>query len=144
MWSRPLPHKMALRFDTDIRTMRAIRRFVRDLVLIQGGTEEDASAVAIATGEVLNNAYEHAYAGQSGPLELDVVYDEAKVELTIHDHGARITEFPVIPTAPPSGRRGRGLYLVGQLTDESEVIHPGTGKGPGGIGVRLAKYLRRS
>jgi anti-sigma regulatory factor (Ser/Thr protein kinase) len=133
---------MALHFDTDIRTMRAVRRFVHDLVLIQGGSEADASAVEIATGEVLNNAYEHAYAGQSGPLDMDLLYDEAKVELTIHNHGAPIRESPVIPNTPPSGQRGRGLYLVGQLADQSEVIRHGNDHR--GIGVRLGKYLRRS
>lgn len=137
-----LSHTMALRFEADTRTMRAIRRFVRDLVLVQGGSEDDASAVEIATGEVLNNAYEHAYAGQTGPLEMNLVYDEVKVELTIQDHGAPITQSPVIPSVAPSGRRGRGLYLVGQLTDESEVIHAGSD--PSGIGIKLAKYLRRS
>jgi len=35
-------------------------------------------------GEVLNNDYEHAYVRQSGPLEIDLLYNEAKVELTIH------------------------------------------------------------
>ena len=133
---------MALHFVTDIRTLRVIRRFVRDLVLTQGGSEEDASAVEIATGEVLINAYEHAYARQPGPLDVDLLYDEAKVELTIHDHGAPRTDVPVIPRIPPSSRRGRGLYLVGQLADESEVIH--SRNDPKGVGVRLGKYLRRS
>ena len=127
---------MALRFDTDTGTLRVIRRFVRDLVLIQGGSEEDASAVEIATGEVLSNAY----ARQSGPIEIDLSYDKAKIELTVHNHGKPITTAPAIPRIVPSGRRGRGLYLVGQLTDESEIIHPWSGRG--GVGIRLAKYLR--
>jgi anti-sigma regulatory factor (Ser/Thr protein kinase) len=80
---------MALQFDTDAPTMRAVRKFVHDLVLSQGGSEEDASAVEIATGEVLNNAYEHVYAGRSGPLEIDLLYVEAKVELTIHNRKPR-------------------------------------------------------
>lgn len=131
---------MALRFDTDTRTLRAIRRFVYHLVLIQGGSEEDASAVEIATGEVLNNAHEHAYARKSGPIEINLTYDEAKIELTVHDDGEPITDVPSIPRIAPSGQGGRGLFLVGQLTDESEVIHP-----PGdsrGLGIRLAKHLR--
>lgn len=132
---------MALQFDTNAPTMRAVRKFVRDLVLSQGGSEEDASEVEIATGEVLNNAYEHAYAGQSGPLDIDLLYDEAKVELTIHNHGGPITGVPVIPTTPPSGRRGRGLYLVGQLTDQAEVIH--SSNGHRGVSIRMAKYLHR-
>lgn len=131
---------MALRFDTDTRTLRAIRRFVHDLVLIQGASEEDASAVEIATGEVLNNAYEHAYARQPGPIEIDLSYDEARIELTVHNDGEPITMEPAIPRIAPSGKRGRGLFLVGQLTDESEVIHPWNGRR--GIGIRLAKHLR--
>jgi anti-sigma regulatory factor (Ser/Thr protein kinase) len=74
-------------------------------------------------------------------LEIDLLYDEAKVELTVHNHGGPIKDAPVIPTTPPSGRRGRGLYLVGQLTDESEVIH--LSNGLRGVSIRMAKYLHR-
>jgi anti-sigma regulatory factor (Ser/Thr protein kinase) len=137
-----MPNRLALRFDTDTRTFRAVRRFVRDLVRVHGGSEEDAVALEIATGELLSNAYEHAYARQSGPLEIDLVYDKAKIELTLHDDGEPITDSPAIPTTPPSGERGRGLYLVGQLTDESKVIHPWSDLR--GIGVRVVKYLQRS
>ena len=137
-----MPNRLALRFDTDTRMLRAVRRFVRDFVRIHGGSEEDAVALETATGELLANAYEHAYARQPGPLEIDLLYDEAKIELTIHDDGEPITDSPAIPTTPPSGERGRGLYLVGQLTDESQVIHPWND--PRGIGVRIVKYLQRS
>lgn len=137
-----MPNELALRFDTDTRTFRAVRRFVRDFVRVHGGSEEDAVALEIATGELLSNAYEHAYALQPGPLEIDLLYDEAKIELTIHDDGEPVTDSPAIPTTPPSGKRGRGLYLVGQLTDESNIIHPWND--PRGVGVRVVKYLQRS
>jgi anti-sigma regulatory factor (Ser/Thr protein kinase) len=133
---------MSLRFDTDTRTLRAVRRFVRDLVLVHGGSAEDAFAVETATGEVLINAYEHAYRHQAGPLEINLLFDKARVELTVHDDGEVITDVPAIPSTPPPGERGRGLYLVGRLMDESEVIHPS--KSPRGVGVRMAKYLGRS
>jgi anti-sigma regulatory factor (Ser/Thr protein kinase) len=133
-----MTNSLALRFDTDTRTFRAVRRFVRDFVSVHGGSEEDAVALEIATGELLSNAY----ALQPGPLEIDLLYDEAKIELTIHDDGEPITDSPAIPTTPPSGERGRGLYLVGQLMDESKVIHPWND--PRGTGVRVVKYLQRS
>jgi anti-sigma regulatory factor (Ser/Thr protein kinase) len=135
-----LAHRMTLRFDTDTRTLRVMRRLVRDLVRTQGGSDEDAFALETAVGEVLINAFEHAYARALGPLELDVLYDETKIDLTIHDDGEPITDAPAIPRRPPTGTRGWGLYLVGQLTDEAEVIHPW--RDPRGTGVRLAKYLR--
>jgi anti-sigma regulatory factor (Ser/Thr protein kinase) len=133
---------LTLHFGTDTRTLRAVRRFVHDLVIQLGGSERDAFAVETATGEVLNNAYEHAYARQCGPLEIDLSYDEAKIELTVHNDGTPITDAPEIPATPPSGARGRGLYLVGQLMDESQVIHPWNDRR--GIGVRMTKFLRQS
>ena len=132
---------MAIRFDSDIRTVRAIRRFVYQLTVACGGSEQEASEIEIATGEVLNNAFEHAYRTGSGPLEMDLRYDDAKIELLLRDHGDPITDAPAIPRTPPAGPRGRGLYLVGQLTDESEIFHPW--KDSRGTGVRLVKYLRR-
>jgi anti-sigma regulatory factor (Ser/Thr protein kinase) len=137
-----VPARTALRFDTEVRTLRTVRRYVRDAVLAYGGSSDDAVAVETATGEALINAYEHAYGRRSGPIEIDVRYDEAKIEITIHDDGEPILDAPAIPDAPPSGERGRGLYLMGQLVDECQVIHPWHDRR--GVGIRLVKYLRRS
>ena len=133
--------RAALRCDTDMRTLRTVRRHVRDIALIFGGSAEEAFAVETATGEVLINVYEHAYRRKSGPIEIDLLYDEARIEITIHDDGEPIVDAPVIPRTPPAGARGRGLFLVGQLMDESEIIHPG--QGGRGVAVRFVKYLRR-
>jgi anti-sigma regulatory factor (Ser/Thr protein kinase) len=137
-----MSHTLTLRFDTDPAVFRAIRRFVADLVRMEGGSIEDADDMELVTGELLNNAHEHAYSRQTGPLEIDLMYDFSKIELTIHDDGEPITDSPTIPTSPPTGARHRGLFLVGQLTDESRVIHPWNGDR--GVAVRIVKYLRRS
>jgi anti-sigma regulatory factor (Ser/Thr protein kinase) len=137
-----MSHTLTLRFDADLAIFRAIRRFIADLVRINGGSVEAADDLELVTGELLNNAHEHAYARQIGPLCLDIVYNSSKIELTIHNDGEPITDSPSIPTSPPSGKRGRGLFIVGQLTDESRVIHPRHDNR--GVAVRVVKYLQRS
>jgi len=136
-----MSHTLTLRFDADLATFRAVRRFVADLVRVEGGSAEAADALELVTGELMNNAYEHAYAGQGGPLGLDIVYNSSEIELTIHNDGEPITDSPNIPSSLPPGKRGRGLFLVGQLTDESRVIHPRSDDR--GIAVRVVKRLRR-
>ena len=137
-----MSHTLTLRFDTDLTIFRAIRRFIADLVRIKGGSPEAAHDLELVTGELLNNAHEHAYARQTGPLSLEIVYDSSKIELTIHDDGEPITDSPSIPTSLPTGKRGRGLFLVGQLTDEARVIHPRHNNR--GVAVRVVKCLQRS
>lgn len=137
-----MSHTLTLLFETDLGAFRAIRRFIADLARVNGGSAEAAADLELVTGELLNNAYEHAYARQIGPLGLDIVYDSSKIELTIHNDGEPITDSPSIPTSPPTGKRGRGLFLVGKLTDESKVVHPWNDNR--GIAVHVMKRLHRS
>jgi anti-sigma regulatory factor (Ser/Thr protein kinase) len=134
-----MPTKLTLRFDIDLTSLRIIRRLAADVVREQGGSAEAASAMETVAGELLTNAFEHAYHHQSGPLEIILLYDRTKIEFTIHDDGEPVTDAPMIPKSLPPGPRGRGLYLVGQLTDEAEVLHPRDDNR--GVAVRVVKYL---
>src|ERR1700737_237439 len=124
-----MPTELTLRFDIDLTSLRIIRRLAADVVREQSGSAEAASAMETVTGELLTNAFEHAYHHQSGPLEILLLYDRTKIEFTIHDDGEPLTDAPMIPKSLPPGPRGRGLYLVGQLTDEAEVLPPRTQNG---------------
>ena len=47
------------------------------------------------------------------------------MEISIHDYGAVLTEVPMIPRAQPVRvSDGMGLYMVGRLMDEAEILHP--------------------
>jgi anti-sigma regulatory factor (Ser/Thr protein kinase) len=66
-----MPHTLTLRFYTDPAMFRAIRRLVANLVRTAGGFTQAAYELEVVTGELLNNAHEHAYGGQIGPVGLD-------------------------------------------------------------------------
>ena len=135
-----MPSRANLRVDAEPGTLRATRRLLHDMVLAHGAKEEDAAAVELAAGEVLINSFEHGYHGRPGPIEIGVVFNGRKVEITVGDRGESPTPAPVVPTSPPQGSRGRGLYLAARLMDEAEIICPwDAGRG---VGVRMVKNFR--
>ena len=65
------------------------------------------------------------------------------MEISIHDYGAVLTEVPMIPRAQPVRvSDGMGLYMVGRLMDEAEILHPA--RDGRGTAARLVKNLRAS
>ena len=129
-------------FNSELTTIPVVRRLVAYIARMEGGSEEVVQSVEVAVGEVLANAYHHAYKGGAGPLELEISCDGAQLRILIHDDGAPVVDKPAIPRVLPEGVSGRGLYIVGQLMDEAEVIHPR--RAGGGTAVRLAKDLSRN
>ena len=103
--------------------MRAARKLVRAAAIARGASETVAGEIELAVGEALAYAYEHAYGRRSGPLNMNIAFNEESLVIEIRNHGKPITP-PVIPTEPPTGEWGRGLYLIQQLMDEVEVIYP--------------------
>ena len=134
--------EIAIRFQTKPETFRVVRRSIASALRTAGLSESHTLEVEIAVGEILSNAYVHAYGQQPGPLAIDVEFDGDQFVILIHDHGRPLTAIPEIPRTPPepTGKGGRGLYLVGQLMDAAEILHPG----PAGSGtaVRIVKRLR--
>jgi anti-sigma regulatory factor (Ser/Thr protein kinase) len=128
-------------FKSEVTTIPVARRLVAYIARMEGASEEVAQSVEVAVGEILANAYHHAYRGGVGPLELDISCDGPKLRILVHDDGAPVVDKPAIPRVLPEGAGGRGLYIVGQLMDEAEVIHP-RGES-GGTAVRLMMDLSR-
>jgi anti-sigma regulatory factor (Ser/Thr protein kinase) len=113
----------SLRLETNADSLRAVRRLIGSVVRQEGGSDAVAREVELALGEALSNARGHAYGGGVGPLEIDVAFEQGKLTLTVHDHGQPIvTTLSVPDDLPPKGRGGRGLFLIGRLMDEVEVM----------------------
>lgn len=125
----------------DPATFGAVRRFAAQFVLLAGGSDEDAAEVELATGEVLTNAYCHAYRRRYGPLQLDLSHDGQKIEVSIHDEGDVVDGGLNIPSSLAPGNEHRGLYLVGKLTDHVEVVHPRNARG--GTTIRMVKHVNK-
>jgi anti-sigma regulatory factor (Ser/Thr protein kinase) len=130
---------LTLRLRADPSTFRAIRKLIAQIVMLSGGSNRDALELEVATGEVLANAYQHAYRKTLGPVEVDLAYDDQKVEINIRDDGDVTIDALNIPSALPDGCDHRGLYLAGKMTDYAEIVHARNARG--GTTIRMIKYV---
>lgn len=103
--------------------------------------QEEIADLKLAVTEACGNAVRHAYEhGVSGPVELDLVPGQDRLELVVEDWGTGIelplSDRPVQPTE--SG--GMGLSIMRTVLDELQVEH-----GPGGRGtiVHMTKLAGR-
>jgi anti-sigma regulatory factor (Ser/Thr protein kinase) len=131
-----------VRLDTAPDTLRVVRHIIALLAREHGASSDVASSLELAVGEALINAHEHAYDGHPGPLEIDLVADDLSLAVAIHDHGRPVTDVPRIPRDAPSLSSGHyGLYLIGQLMDRVQIVHPVSERG--GTAIRMVKHWTR-
>jgi serine/threonine-protein kinase RsbW len=101
------------------RLRRAVRRWLRSVL----GEDEDAvDNLTLAVSEALENAAEHAYAGQdeAGTMTLSAERDPAEnvVVISVSDTGSWRAP------ADLTGYRGRGLALIEELA-AAHTVQPG-------------------
>ena len=128
-------------FHADPAIFGAVRRFVAQFVMLAGGSDRDAAELEMATGELLTNAYCHAYRKRRGPLHLELSHDGQSIDISVHDEGDVIAGTLNIPSTLAPGNEHRGLYLVGQLTDHVDVVHPRNARG--GTTIRMVKHVNK-
>ena len=128
-----------IRFRADPGIFGAVRRYVAQFVILAGGSDEDAEELELATGEVLANAYAHAYRRAHGPVQLDMRCTRQEVEVQIRDEGEGPAGPLSIPSTLPEGNEHRGLYLVGKLTDRVDIVRPADERL--GTTIRLVKRV---
>jgi anti-sigma regulatory factor (Ser/Thr protein kinase) len=136
-----LSWKITLHFECDPRVFPAIRKAMGALSQGLGGTDADAFAIQVAVGEILANAYEHAYEKKAGPVDLDVMKAETGIHVTITNYGLSPPQGLTIPKTSGT-EKPRGLYLVGQLMDQVEVIYPVSNGS--GMAIRMVKAINAS
>jgi len=124
--------RLAIHVQIDPQMVRLVRKMGR-LVSEEAGLDEmDAMAVEVSMGEALSNALVHAYAGNSGPVAVEIVRERGTLVVEVRDSGE--LQYPPGPSEP-----GRGLYLIKRLMDGVEVTHP-TDEGRG-TRVRMLKRI---
>jgi anti-sigma regulatory factor (Ser/Thr protein kinase) len=85
------------------------------------GSERQADVV-LAVYEAMINAVEHAYLGDlGGKFEVRAARRGSELDVTVTDHGTWR------PPDPSVKYRGRGLVLIGLLSDANSVSHADTG-----------------
>ena len=93
------------------------RRFVRDQ-LGPDVDDESAADITLVASELVTNAVEY---GTGDPVEITVRRCADLVELTVAA-AARELPIPAWEPAPVDAARGRGLFLVGELSDRLSII----------------------
>ncbi|QUH02443.1 ATP-binding protein [Saccharopolyspora erythraea] len=99
------------------------------------GTDQ-SEALVLATYEALANTAAHAYPDGTGVVDLHASYHPASgsVEVTVTDHGRWRP-----PPADRDGLGGRGLVLIRNMTDHTDVEF-----GPAGTRVTMRWNLQRT
>jgi anti-sigma regulatory factor (Ser/Thr protein kinase) len=132
--------RLAIHVQIDPQMVRLVRKMGR-LVSEDAGLDEiDAMAVEVAMGEALSNVFFYAYAGNPGPVAVEIVKERGALIVEVSDQGERHAPTPQVPQDLPSpSDPGRGLYLIKHLMDGLEVTHP-TEYGRG-TRVRMTKRI---
>ncbi|HWN27546.1 MAG TPA: SpoIIE family protein phosphatase [Actinomycetospora sp.] len=127
--ARLLPAPLELHLPARPESLGAMRRRVAAWARTSALPEEALDDLQLALGESATNAVEHAYRDdEAGVVDVRLARcDDGAVEVVVRDHGV----WRPIPADP--GYRGRGLTLVRELTDETEV----TSQPDGGTRVRF-------
>jgi len=98
----------------------AARRELTDL-LLGSRWNGDIEAVVLATHEAMVNSNRHG----GGVTRAAAGLDGAHLVVEVCDHGHGF-DFPKSPEVPDIGaERGRGLYLIGQLSTDAVVVRAG-------------------
>jgi anti-sigma regulatory factor (Ser/Thr protein kinase) len=128
---------MRLLTDSRPKSLESARRQVSQTLARAGLGPDAALEMEIATGEILSNTHLHAYPSGTGPVFVEVFCAAGSVAVIVIDHGTA-TAAVAVPAGQPSFTRygGRGLYLIGELTDKVKIRVSGVGHG---LAVLIAK-----
>ena len=116
-------------FAPDAASIRAARRFVLDAVGDAG--QERLDAISVMVSELAMNAVQ--YARTAFDVRMELTDESLRVEVS--DAGGGQPE--ARPRPPASSSRGRGLFIVDQLSDEWGIV-PATGGAKKSVWFRVS------
>jgi serine/threonine-protein kinase RsbW len=104
----------------------------------------EVADLKLAVTEACSNAVRHAYGGgPPGEIELEVAFEDDRLELVVEDHGAGI-RLPLREDGPPSEDGGMGLPLIRAVVDELEIRRAEQGTGTVVHMTKLARSRQRA
>jgi serine phosphatase RsbU (regulator of sigma subunit)/anti-sigma regulatory factor (Ser/Thr protein kinase) len=110
-----LPDHLSTKWAAEAESLADLRRLLRRWLSARGATTDEAYDITVACQEACANAIEHAYGPGRAELEVDLDYEDARVRVTVRDHGRW--------RAPRGEHRGRGLPLMHALMHAVDVTH---------------------
>lgn len=124
--SVPLGSHLELTLEAAPSVLVGLRRMLGRWLVRHGVQPQARFDVTVAVSEAAANAIEHAYGLRDAVFTIECEYSEAEVRVTVRDTG-RWRE-------STRSDRGRGLMIMGELMDATEVRH-----GESGTAVTLVK-----
>ena len=83
---------------------------------MRGLADDERDDAILAVSEACNNAIEHAYGLEPGPIHLLLEHREGTLAIRIEDHGGW-------HATAPSFERGRGIPLMRAVMDMTTIEH---------------------
>ena len=124
----PFGDQLVTRWPAQADALSSVRHVLRRWLRHHDATDDETYDVTVAVQEACANAVEHAYAPGPEAFEVEALYRDGTVEVTVRDRGqwrrARGTH------------RGRGLPIMEALMDSVHVQHT-----PEGTAVVLRRSL---
>ncbi len=109
-----LEQPMTLRLPAHPAFIGALRRRLRERLLVMGMSKEDAFDVVLAVSEATANAMEHAADPTSPSISVTATPADGRVVLSVKDYGRW-------KDAAPEHERGRGLGLIEALLEAPSI-----------------------
>jgi anti-sigma regulatory factor (Ser/Thr protein kinase) len=109
------PREFVLHLPADPRRLSVLRRPLEDFLVAHRVTDNDIFDLTVAVSEAAANAIEHPIAPAEPVVTVEASVDDEAVLVTVRDTGSWR------PAATSAGFRGRGLALIGALSELSVV-----------------------
>jgi anti-sigma regulatory factor (Ser/Thr protein kinase) len=115
----PVGERLAGSWPAEKGVLADVRLVLRRWLRVHGASEDEAYEIIVACQEACANAVEHAYGPGPRTFDVEAVFADGRIAVTIRDHGR---------WRPPRGvNRGRGLPLMQALMEHVDVNHTDEG-----------------
>jgi len=134
---KALPRTVSFTYPASLDRLREVIALIQQSALAYG--DDFAYQVELVASEIISNTIEHAYSDSAGELRGQITLLPHQIQLDLYEDGAPFDLSQVlVGEGNELSERGRGLFIVRQLTDEVEYT-PSTACGNH---WRLTKLVR--
>lgn len=121
---------MQLKFSADSKSLQEIRDSLRDIMKKHSVNECTMRDIVLAINEACMNIIQHAYAGQTGEIQINIEKLPEQWRFILIDSGTPIDIINIKPRDLDDLRPGGlGLHFIRKTMDHVEYRHTKNGKG---------------